>query len=204
MDSTGIPLPLRKTISTAFWNSHLGLHIVVYQTSSVFQISTHIHSAKAINITFIKNCSARATFSHVHIWTANNYQFTFEFKIDTSIKQNVCTSLTLSHDVIRIMCISYTLRSHKVNWVTQVSSVWLQAGWPGDRGSIPSRGKRMLPLTSVSRPALRPTQPPVQWVLSPGLKHSRGVMLTTHPQLVPRSRMSRSYTSSPPKCLCGV
>jgi hypothetical protein len=47
----------------------------------------------------------------------------------------------------------------------------------------------------VSRPALGPTQPPAQWVpgvLSPGLKRGRGVTLTTHPHLVPRSRMSRS------------
>jgi hypothetical protein len=33
----------------------------------------------------------------------------------------------------------------------------------------------------------------------PGAKRGRGVTLTTHPHLVPRSRMSRSYTSSPPK-----
>jgi hypothetical protein len=47
-------------------------------------------------------------------------------------------------------------------------------------------------------------QPPVQWVLGvliPGLKLGRGVTLTTHPHLVPRSIMSRSYTSSPPKPL---
>jgi hypothetical protein len=37
-----------------------------------------------------------------------------------------------------------------------------------------------------------------------GAKRGRGVMLTTHPHLVPRSRMSRSYTSSPPKRLHGV
>jgi hypothetical protein len=51
------------------------------------------------------------------------------------------------------------------------------------------------------------TQPPVQWVpgvLSPGLERGRCVTLTTHPHLVPRSRMSRSYTSSPPKRLHGV
>jgi len=36
----------------------------------------------------------------------------------------------------------------------------------------------------VSRPALRPTQPLVQWVpgvLSPGVKRGRGVTLATHP-----------------------
>jgi hypothetical protein len=35
-------------------------------------------------------------------------------------------------------------------------------------------------------------------VLSPGVKRGRGVTLTTHPHLVPRSWMIRSYTSSPP------
>jgi hypothetical protein len=34
-------------------------------------------------------------------------------------------------------------------------------------------------------------------VLSPGLKRGLSMTLTTHPHLVPRSRMSRSYTSSP-------
>jgi hypothetical protein len=52
----------------------------------------------------------------------------------------------------------------------------------------------------VSAPALRPIQPPVQWVpgvLSLGLKRSRGVMLTPHLHLVPKTRMSRSLTSTP-------
>jgi hypothetical protein len=59
----------------------------------------------------------------------------------------------------------------------------------------------------ASRPALGPTQSPIQWVpgvLSPAVKLGRGVTLTTHPHLVPRLRMSRSYTSSPPMCLRGV
>jgi hypothetical protein len=59
----------------------------------------------------------------------------------------------------------------------------------------------------VSRPALRPTQPTIQLVpvvLSPGIKRGRSVTLTTHPHLVPRSRMSRSYTSSPLWRLYGV
>jgi hypothetical protein len=66
------------------------------------------------------------------------------------------------------------------------SSVSIVSGQLGDRGSIPSIGKRIFPLASVSRPALGPTQPPVQWVpgvLSPGLKHGRGVTLTIHPHL---------------------
>jgi hypothetical protein len=56
-------------------------------------------------------------------------------------------------------------------------------------------------LASASRRSLGPTQPPIQWVsgvLSLGVKRGRGVMLATHPHLVPRLSMSRSYTSSPP------
>jgi hypothetical protein len=37
-----------------------------------------------------------------------------------------------------------------------------------------------------------------------GVKRGQGVMLTTQPHLVPRLIMSRSYTSSPPRCLHGV
>jgi hypothetical protein len=76
-----------------------------------------------------------------------------------------------------------------------------------DRGSIPDRGQRIFLLASASKSALGPTQPPVQWVpgvLSPGLKRGRGVTLITHPHLVPRLSMSRSYTSSPPMCLHDV
>jgi hypothetical protein len=82
--------------------------------------------------------------------------------------------------------------------------VWLRAGRPGDRGSIPGRGKRIFPLASVSRPALGSTQPPVQWVpgvLSQGLKRGKS---DHSPHLVPSSRMSRSYTPLLPKRLLGV
>jgi hypothetical protein len=55
---------------------------------------------------------------------------------------------------------------------------------------------------SASRPALGPTEPPIQWAagaLFAGVKSGRGVMLTTHPLLVPRLRESRSCTSCHPK-----
>jgi hypothetical protein len=71
----------------------------------------------------------------------------------------------------------------------------------GRPGFDPRQTLMIFPLTSASRPALRTTQPPVQWVpgaLSPGVKRGRGVILTTHPLLVPRIRKSRSYTSCHP------
>jgi hypothetical protein len=67
--------------------------------------------------------------------------------------------------------------------------------------------QRIFPLLSAFRSALGPTQSPVQWVpwvLSPGVKRGRGVMLTTHPHLVPRLRISRSFSSCHPKRLHGV
>jgi hypothetical protein len=88
-------------------------------------------------------------------------------------------------------------------------SVWcLTTGLTTGRSEFdPRQRQRIFPLSSVSRPALRPAQPPVRWVPgvpSPGLERGRGVTLTTHPHLVPRSWMSRSCTSSPPKRLHGV
>jgi hypothetical protein len=53
--------------------------------------------------------------------------------------------------------------------------------------------------TTASRPALEPTQPSVQWVpvaLSLGVKR-RGVKLTTHVHVVPRSRMRGAIPSLP-------
>jgi hypothetical protein len=54
--------------------------------------------------------------------------------------------------------------------------------------------------SSEARPASYPIG---TGVLSLGVKRGRGVTLTTHRPLVPRSRMSRNYTSSPPCRLHG-
>jgi hypothetical protein len=77
-------------------------------------------------------------------------------------------------------------------------SVWLRAR---RSGFDPLEGQRIFLLVPASISALGPTQPPIQWVpgvLSPGVKRGRGVMLTTHPHIVPRFIMSRCCTSFPP------
>jgi hypothetical protein len=75
----------------------------------------------------------------------------------------------------------------------------------------PRQRQEIFPLISVFRSTLEPTQPPVQWVLGvlcQGVKRGLGVMLTTHPHLVPRSWTSRSYISSsllrPHRCVVGL
>jgi hypothetical protein len=89
------------------------------------------------------------------------------------------------------------------------SSVSIVSGYELDDRAIEVRSlaeEKGFSLASVSRPALGPTQPPVQWVpgvLSPGQKRGRVVTLTTQLHIVPRSRMSRSYTSAR-KRLLGV
>jgi hypothetical protein len=83
-------------------------------------------------------------------------------------------------------------------------NVWIQTRPVFD----PRQRQRMFPLTSVSRPALRPTQPPVQWVpgaLSLGGKEQPGRDADHSPHLMPKSRMSKGYIpGSTPWRLHGV
>jgi hypothetical protein len=61
-------------------------------------------------------------------------------------------------------------------------------------------------ITTASKTALGPTQPPIEWVpgaLSLGVS-GRGVKLITHLYLVQRSKNEWSYTSTPPIRLHGV
>jgi hypothetical protein len=97
----------------------------------------------------------------------------------------------------------YFRRVTTTTWAGVAQAVQcLATDWTTGRSRFDSQHRpRIFPLTSVSWPALGPTQPPVQWVpgvLSPGAKRGRGVTLTTRPHLVLTLRMSRSYTFSPP------
>jgi len=77
------------------------------------------------------------------------------------------------------------------------SMVGIGTGYRLDGSGIESRWGRDFP--HLSRPALGPTQPPVQWVpgFSPGVKCGRGVTLTPHPLLVPWSRKGKAIPVLP-------
>jgi hypothetical protein len=109
---------------------------------------------------------------------------------------------------LRIFSLYQDFHFRTLNVMCRGSSVSIVCDYGlDDQGFDPRQGQRTFLLAPASRPALGYTQPPIQWVpglLSLWVKRGRGVMLTTHPHLVPRLSMSRSYTSSPPRCLHGV
>jgi hypothetical protein len=89
-----------------------------------------------------------------------------------------------------------TLTVHPLGLRSRYSD-WLRARWPTGRSSSPGRVKNFLFSTS-SRPAVGST---IQGL--PGAI-SRGVKLTTHLQLVPRSRKCSYIHLPPPTSLHGI
>jgi len=64
-----------------------------------------------------------------------------------------------------------------------VDGLWIETWW----------GRVFL---HPSRPALGPTQPPVQWVLGLSRGKAAGVALTTHPHIVPWLKEEKRYLLS--------
>jgi hypothetical protein len=80
-----------------------------------------------------------------------------------------------SHDFVSVEFVTSTIR----NGAGLAQAVQcLTTGWTTGRSRFdPRQGQRIFPLASLSRPALGPTQPPVQWVpeiLFPGGKSAAG------------------------------
>jgi hypothetical protein len=81
-------------------------------------------------------------------------------------------------------------------------SDWVRAGRQRGRSSSPRRAKNFL-FSTLSRPALGPTQPPVQWVLGalfPGVKQP-GREADQSPLNSAEVKKMWIYTSTPPYAL---
>jgi hypothetical protein len=120
--------------------------------------------------------------------------------LSTDVSEVRTASIIGSTSQKTILNIAINILIFGVNSFCCQYSVWLRAGRTGDRGSSPGRGEDFssspcVQTGSGAHPAscTMGTEGPFS-----GAKRDRGVTLTTHPYVVPRSRMSRSYSSSPP------
>jgi hypothetical protein len=136
---------------------------------------------------------------------SNSYFFSKTLKAISIIRRN-CLNFTLFHSTLLFLCVLYcflfAVRStYSQQWSNKCrpppwlwrpgSSFGIATDYGQDGPGIESRRGR--DFSHTSRPALGPTQPPVQWV--PGLFREvkwprRGA--DHQPLLAPRSRMSRA------------
>jgi len=142
----------------------------------------------------LKYCTSAARIHLLHVHGVTN------FCAFVTITSPIRNATILSHYSDVFESISTVCKA--LLWVIQYS-VWLRAGRPGDPRQRRKDFSSSLCVQTGSgaHPASCTTG---SGVLSPGLKHGQGVTLATRSHPVPRSWMSRSYTSSPPKRLRGV
>jgi hypothetical protein len=96
-------------------------------------------------------------------------------------------SLNSINQLLFVMVQCGVLFEVRTEFVNILATYWMT----GRSGFVPWQRQKIFLLASVSRPAPRPTQPPVQWVpgvLSLGVKRGRSMMLTTHPHLLPSQK----------------
>jgi hypothetical protein len=109
-----------------------------------------------------------------------------------------CAALRLSWSICST--VSFSASHLRVSWGSSVSmySVWLQSGWAG----FDPRQRQRIFFSSfcvqTSSEDHSDSYPMATGCPFPGVKSGLGVILTIHPHLVPISRISKSYSSSPP------
>jgi hypothetical protein len=104
------------------------------------------------------------------------------------------------------ICMHFTsLQSHSAG-IAQRYSTGLRAGWSGGGGSSPGHRLGIFLFTTMSRPALWPNQPPIQWVpVALFLKVKRPGREADHsPPSSYEIKNAYSYTSAPTIRLHGM
>jgi hypothetical protein len=129
--------------------------------------------------------------------------------LHTTACQETSVSFCPTRKLCRLMSLSCVIVFININVVSQSSSLSVMPGYGLDDRAIEVRCPAEIRDFFSTRPALGPTWPPVQWVPGgggpfPGGKVRSGSGAGHSPHLVPRSWMSRSYTSSPSCASIGV
>jgi hypothetical protein len=118
------------------------------------------------------------------------------------------TSFKIISEVISLVLVTLALLLENIEEPVELSqySDWLRTGRPGDRGSIPGKGKDFSSTLCVQTGS---EAHPTSCTMGtggpfPGCKARPGRKADHSPHLLRRSRNNRSSNSSPPKRLHGV